>query len=122
MATTIRSPCPSIPEEAAAARRTTLVRVGETPLELRLLTVEQAEQALSTRGEAGRQGIDRSVGAWLHDRCYLDLVQVQQIMAAMGDANAGRLIPDIQLLQLLGRGTSGAVYRGWSSTLGCDVA
>ena len=99
-----------------------VVRFGEKAIEMRLLTVDQVEEALAAQEDGRRRGLDRSVGAWLHDRGFLDLVKVQWIMAQLGETERGRLVPEIELVSILGRGTSGAVYRGRSLKMGVDVA
>jgi serine/threonine-protein kinase len=98
------------------------MRFGEKAIELKVLTIEQVEEALAAQEDGRKRGIDRSIGAWLHDRGILDLVQVQRIMSAASGNAAGRIIPDIDLVALLGRGASGAVYRGRSIAMGIDVA
>jgi serine/threonine-protein kinase len=99
-----------------------IVRFGEKAIEMKLLTIDQVEEALGAQEDGRRRGLDRSIGAWLHDRGLLDLVQVQTIMASLGETERGRLVPDIELISLLGRGTSGAVYRGHSTKFNVDVA
>jgi len=100
-----------------------VMRFGEMALQLRLLTVDQLEEALQMQEQSRKRGLDRSVGACLHDKGYLDLVQIQDVMEKCGYAtDKRRLLPDIDLKKILGRGATGAVYRGFSSTLGHDVA
>src|SRR5436853_4090754 len=99
-----------------------ILRFGEKAIELRLLTIDQVEEALAAQEDGRKRGIDRSIGAWLHDRGILDLVQVQRVMAELGAPERGRLLPEVELQSILGRGTSGAVYKGVSASLGCDVA
>jgi len=113
-----RTPTP----QKAPAQASHVMRFGEKAIELKVLTIEQVEEALAAQEDGRRRGIDRSIGAWLHDRGTLDLVQVQKIMTACGANAAGRVIPDIDLISLLGRGASGAVYRGKSLSMGIDVA
>src|SRR5687768_2760129 len=48
----------SLPKEAPGAKGQSVVRFGEKAIELRLLTVEQVEQALNAQGDARRQGLD----------------------------------------------------------------
>lgn len=100
-----------------------LLRFGEKLIQLRLLTVDQVEQALQAQERARERGIDRSIGAWLHDQGLLDLVTIERVLIDMGYPPAyARVLPDIELRRLLGRGASGAVYHGWSHTLGEEVA
>ncbi|RME74731.1 MAG: serine/threonine protein kinase [Planctomycetota bacterium] len=100
-----------------------VLRFGEKLIELQLLTVDQVEQALQQQERARALGVDRSIGAWLHDRGLLDLVQIQNVLGQMGFPPAYcRVLPDIELSRLIGRGASGAVYQGWSFTLGEAVA
>ena len=81
-----------------------VVRFGEKAIEMKLLAIDQVEEALAAQEDGRRRGLDRSVGAWLHDRGLLDLVQVQRVMAELGAPERGRLLPDVELQSLLGRG------------------
>ena len=100
-----------------------MLRFGEMAIQMRLLSADQVEEGLRAQEESRDAGLNRSIGACLHDREYLDLVQVQNIMRALGyEGEKARLLPDIELLELIGRGASGAVYRGRSISLGEDVA
>jgi len=100
-----------------------VLRFGEMALKLRLLTVEKVEEGLKLQEASRKAGLNRSIGAVLHDRGYLDLVQAQIVMESLGySRERTRLIPDIDLKELIGRGASGAVYRGRSDKLGEDVA
>jgi serine/threonine protein kinase len=99
------------------------LRFGEKAIEMKVLTVEQVEEGLQLQEQSRARGLDRSLGACLHDRHYIDLVQVEAIMKALGyPPDKCRLVPDVELLELLGRGASGAVYRAYSHSLGEDVA
>ena len=100
-----------------------VLRFGEKLIELKLLTVDQVEQALQQQERARALGVDRSIGAWLHDQGLLDLVQIQRVLGQMGyPPEYCRALPDIELSRLIGRGASGAVYQGWSFTLEEEVA
>jgi serine/threonine protein kinase len=99
------------------------LKFGEMAIAMKLLTIEQVEEGLRAQDDARRHGFQRSLGACLHDHGYLDLVQVEAVMRALGYLpEKCRLIPDVELTALLGRGASGAVYRGHSASLGEDVA
>jgi serine/threonine-protein kinase len=100
-----------------------VLRFGEKLIQLKLLSVDQVEEALRQQEQSRRIGVDRSIGAWLHDTGALDLVQIQRVLSDMGyPPEYCRALPDIELKRLLGRGASGAVYQGWSFTMGEDVA
>ncbi|MFC1707076.1 serine/threonine protein kinase [Planctomycetota bacterium] len=100
-----------------------IIKFGEAALQMRLLTVDQVEEGLRMQAEARKKGFDRSIGACLHDKGHLDLVQIQRVMEVSGHPpTTGRLLPDIELKELLGRGASGAVYRGFNESFGHDVA
>ncbi len=99
------------------------LRFGEMAIQMRLLTAEQVEEGLRAQEEGRKLGLDRSVGAWLHDRGSLDLLQVEAILRACGvEPERCRQIPQVEIQRLIGRGANGAVYAAASRALGRQVA
>jgi serine/threonine-protein kinase len=99
------------------------LRFGEMAIQMRLVTIDQVEEGLRAQDEARQAGLDRSLGAWLHDRGFLDLLQIEAVLAAVGMApEKRRQIPNVELRALVGRGAHGAVYRAFSPALQSEVA
>lgn len=99
------------------------VRFGEMALRMELVTPSELDEALANQAQAVKAGVRRRIGAWLHDAGYMDLTEVELVMQAMGKReHEARLLPQIALKQLLGRGRDGAVYRGYSFDLESEVA
>jgi serine/threonine-protein kinase len=101
-----------------------VLKFGEMAISMKIVTPEQVEEGLRVQEDARKKRLAaRSLGAVLHDKGYLDLVQVEAIMKSLGfPPDRCRLIPDVELRALLGRGASGAVYRGFSTSLNEEVA
>lgn len=96
---------------------------GEMAMKMRLISPAQLERGLQLQNRSRTGDKNRSLGACLHDDGILNLVEIQRIMDALGfPPERGRLLPDIEFSHLLGRGTSGAVYKGFSFTLETEVA
>ncbi|MHC4391473.1 MAG: serine/threonine-protein kinase [Planctomycetota bacterium] len=90
---------------------------------MKLLTIDQLEEGLQMQEASRRSGLNRSIGACLHDLGYLNLVKTQNVMKALGfPKERRRLIPDLEVTELIGRGASGAVYRGFSDELKEEIA
>ncbi len=96
---------------------------GEVALQLKLVTVDQVEEGLKVQDQNRAGGGGRTLGAILHDLGHLDLVQVTRILREMGQPpDRCQPVPGYDIEEIIGRGMSGAVYRGLKPVVNWRVA
>src|SRR3954464_12495692 len=95
---------------------------GEIAVEQGLLSQAQVDEALAIQRQLKAQGVQKTLGAVLHDKQYLTLVQINQISEKIEDARRRHSIEGYEIISRLGKGGMGAVYLAKQLSLGKLVA
>ena len=83
---------------------------GEIAVEQGLLTQAQVDEALAVQAQLKSKGVQKTLGAVLHDKQYLTLVQINQVSEKIEDARRRHSIEGYEIVSRLGKGGMGAVY------------
>ncbi len=83
---------------------------GEIAVELGLVKQPQVDECLVLQRELAASGVQKSLGAVMHDREYLTLVQMNRIMDEVERSRRRHSIEGYEIISKLGKGGMGAVY------------
>jgi serine/threonine-protein kinase len=95
---------------------------GEIALKKGLVSKEQVEECLEIQKKLKDMGISRTLGAVMHDKKYLTMVEIKEILREMTGTKDWNAIEGYEILGKLGKGGMGAVYKARHQKLNKIVA
>ena len=95
---------------------------GEIALKKKLVTPEQVAECLEIQKKLKDMGISRTLGAVMHDKKYLTMVEIKEILREMTGTKDWNAIEGYEILGKLGKGGMGAVYKARHQKLNKIVA
>ncbi|HVY60404.1 MAG TPA: serine/threonine-protein kinase [Planctomycetota bacterium] len=95
---------------------------GEIALKKKLVTKEQVDECLEIQKKLKEMGITRTLGAVMHDKKYLSMVEIKEILREMTGTKDWNAIEGYEILGKLGKGGMGAVYKARHQKLNKIVA
>jgi len=95
---------------------------GEIALKKQLVNREQVDECLDIQKKLKDMGISRTLGAVMHDKKYLTMVEIKEILREMTGTKDWNAIEGYEILGKLGKGGMGAVYKARHQKLNKIVA
>jgi eukaryotic-like serine/threonine-protein kinase len=95
---------------------------GEIALKKGLVTQEQVSECLEIQKKLKEMGITRTLGAVMHDKKYLSMVEIKEILREMTGTKDWNAIEGYEILGKLGKGGMGSVYKARHQKLNKIVA
>ncbi len=95
---------------------------GEIALKKQLVTKEQVEECLEIQKRLKEMGISKTLGAIMHDKKYLSMVEIKEILREMTGQKDWNAIEGYEIIGKLGKGGMGSVYKARHARLNKTVA
>lgn len=84
---------------------------GQVAVGMNLVAEDQVNECLDIQRRLREMGIEKTLGAVMHDKKYLSLVEIKQVLRNMASATDLNVIAGYEILCKLGRGGMGNVYK-----------
>ncbi|MHC4831523.1 MAG: protein kinase domain-containing protein [Planctomycetota bacterium] len=87
------------------------VPFGELALKRGLVTTDQVEECVEIQRKLKDMGINKTLGAVMHDKKYLSMVEIKEILREATGSKDWNAIEGYQIKSKLGKGGMGSVYK-----------